>query len=85
MQKIKTATNKEYNILWCGVSSIDGVLRFEVKDLNMLETLAVFTNPEETIELTHIFDNQPRVYHGYTTFKGVDLTNTGIIVSLIGA
>ena len=81
MQKIITATGKEINILWCGVATVDFVLRFEVsKEIQMSEVLTTFTNPEETIELTHVFDEHRTVFHGYTKFKGVDMKPDGSIV-----
>lgn len=81
MQKIITATGKEFSILWCGPSTIDFALRFEVSnDYTMAEILATFTNPEETETLTHDFDNHQTVYNGYTTFKGVDMKPGGSVV-----
>ena len=84
MQKLITATGLEFRIDWCGPSTIDYALRFEVVGSTMTEVLATFTNPEETETLTHIFDEHETVFSGYTTFKGVDMRQNGnIIVALM--
>lgn len=80
MQKIVTATGKEFAVDWCGPSTIDFALRFEVIGANMSEVLATFTNAEETATLTHIFDEKQTVFKGYTTFKGVDMKLSGSVV-----
>lgn len=84
MQKIITATGREFNIVWCGLSTIDLVLRFEVKGETMQDILATFTNQEEIVTLTHVFDELETVYTGYTVFTGVDMKPNGhIVVSLM--
>ncbi len=84
MQKIITATGKEYQVEWCGVSTIDFVLRFEVVNSPMTNILTTFMNPIETAKLTHVFDENRAVYTGFTKFKGVDLKpNDAVVVSLM--
>lgn len=80
MQELVTATGKEITINWCGASTIDFALRFGVPDGNMAELLRIFTNPEETVTLTHHFDEHEAVFTGYTIFKGIDLKIDGEIV-----
>lgn len=80
MQKIITATGKEFKIAWCGPSTIDYALRLEVVGSPMSEVLTTFTDPAETAELTHIFDGKKHVFSGYTKFKGVDMKPSGSIV-----
>lgn len=80
MQKIITATGKEFQVSWCGPSTIDFALRFEVVERTMAEVLTTFINPEETATLTHVFDEHETVFTGYTQFKGVDLKPGGSIV-----
>lgn len=80
MQKIITATGKEFGIDWCGPSTIDFALRFEVVESTMTDVLGTFTDREETAELTHVFDEHKTVFRGYTTFKGVDMKPGGSIV-----
>lgn len=80
MQKIKTATGKEYEVLWCGPSTIDMALRFEVVNVDMNTVIATFTNAKETGRLTHLFDERETVFNNYTQFKGVDLKPDGSIV-----
>lgn len=84
MQKIITATGREFIIVWCGLSTIDLALRFEIKGETMQNILATFTNQEETGILKHIFDELETVYTGYTIFTGVDMKPNGhIVVSLM--
>ena len=84
MQKIITATGLEFNVIWCGLSTKDNALRFEVRGSTMSEVLATFTEPEETATLTYIFDEHETVYTGYTLFIGVDMKQRGtIVVSLM--
>jgi len=80
MQKIITATGKEFEIDWCGPSTIDFALRFEVVKSTMADILEMFTRPEECAELTHVFDEHETVFRGYTKFRGVDLKPSGSIV-----
>lgn len=80
MQEIITATGKEFKIDWCGPSTIDFALRFEVVESTMAEILGTFTNPEECAELTHVFDEHETIFRGYTKFRGVDLKPGGSIV-----
>ena len=80
MQKIITATNKNVDVQWCGVSTIDFALRFAVLGMSMTDVVALFINPEETATITHIFDERSATYTGYTTFIGVNLRPDGAIV-----
>ena len=83
---IITATEKEFNVEWLGLSTIDNVLRFAVKDSDMATVLSVFTDPEETAYLVYVIDNMNNKteYYSFTTFKGVDLLpGNSIVVSLI--
>lgn len=85
MIKLKTATGKEFEIGWIGVSELDGSLRFEVMGANMFELITVFIRPEETATLTRIFDEDEKVFDGFTVFKGVDqkFGDGGIVVALV--
>jgi len=84
MQKVITATGKEFNVNWCGQATIDFVLRFEVVNSTMANILSTFMNPVETEKLTHIFDENRAVYTSFTKFKGVDLKpNDAVVVSLM--
>lgn len=86
MQKIITATGKEYNIEWCGQSTIDFTLRFAVVGTPMPDVISTFIEPSETEKLTHEIDNMGNhaEYIGFTTFRGVDLKPDGsIVVSLV--
>ena len=79
---LRTNSNKEYPIEWVGISDFDGCLRFEVPDAagRLAELFAAFTDPAETETLTRVFDEDRRVFTGYTAFKGIDLKPTGSVV-----
>lgn len=80
---LRTATGKEFDILWDGPSTIDFTLRIAVVNSDMGTIFQVFSDPAETATLTRIWDGIESVYTGYTVFRGVDLQPNGeIIVSL---
>lgn len=86
MQKIITATGKEYQIDWCGQSTIDFALRFAVTGEEMNTIINTFINPSETIQLTHIIDDMGNeiTYNGFTIFRGVDLKpDNSVVVALM--
>ena len=80
MQKITTATGKTFSINWCGPSTIDMALRFAVSGSDIGTVFQVFTDPAETAELTHTFDERETTFHGFTFFKGVNIQPDGEIV-----
>lgn len=83
MQKLITATKKEFTVKWCGVSTFDNALRFEVVNSTMANILPVVMNPEETETLTYMFDEDKMVFIGYTQFKGIEQLRGSVIVSLM--
>lgn len=83
---IVTNTGKEFAVGWCGQSTIDGVLRFAVKDEEMTTVISTFTDTNETAKLVYVVDDMGNrfEYDGFTTFKGVDLMpDNSIVVSLM--
>lgn len=83
MQTITTATGRVFQVGWCGLSTIDYILRFGVKGESMVDVLQVFMDATETESLVHTFDERTNKYDDYTTFRGVDLKPNGeIVVSL---
>lgn len=85
---IITATGKEFNVEWLGLSTIDYVLRFAIKGSDMATILRVFTDSKETSLLIHVIDtmNNRAEYRNFTVFKGVDLNHdNSIVVSLMEA
>jgi hypothetical protein len=80
---LRTATGKEFDILWDGVSTIDFTLRFAVVNSDIATIFKAFSDPSETATLTRIWDGIESVYTGYTIFRGVDMAPDGeIVVSL---
>ena len=84
MMKIITATGKEFPTRWFGVGSIDGVFRAYLLGETMSNVFSVFTNTEETsnISLVHDTMTQPQELSGYIVFQGVSAEADGIIVGL---
>lgn len=83
MKTLQTATGKEFDILWDGVSTIDGALRFAVVNADLDEIHNTFKLAEETETLTRIEDGIESVYTGYTAYRGFDKKVDGEIVVAI--
>lgn len=79
MKYIVTASGIRFRVLWCGLSTIDRALRFEIVNSTMMNVLSVFMNPAETEKLTYTFDEQETVFEGFTRFKGIEQNATGTI------
>lgn len=85
MMTLITATNKEYKIKWMGISDIDDFLRFAIENSDYASLLLVFTNAEETRELTQVLDEKnEKKYIGYTEFKGINVMNESAVITLYG-
>lgn len=80
--KLKTCT-KEYSVIWDGVSSLDGLLRFGITGSTMPELISTFTNTEETAKLD-IADRYEtiRSYSGYTDFYGIVKNGNGFVITM---
>lgn len=80
--KLKTTT-KEFDIIWDGVSDLDGLLRFQTVGSTMQELLTTFMDSEET-EVLKVADSSAviRSYDGYTEFYGIAKNDRGYVVSL---
>ena len=84
MLEVKTAAGKTFPVSWIGISDFDGSLRFEVQGGDLAELFAVFSDPEETVCLTRVFDEDRKDFLGFTKMKGVELMATGnVVVRLI--
>lgn len=80
MLKLLTALGTELTITWIGISELDGSLRFETTETNMATLFSIFSDPEHTKTLTRVFDEDRRIFEGYTGFKGIERMGTGNIV-----
>lgn len=80
MKVLRTATGKEFDLLWDGVSTIDGTLRFAVVNSDMDTIHDTFKRPKETQTLTRIDDGIESIYTGYTDYRGFDRKVDGEIV-----
>lgn len=83
MKILRTATGKEFDILWDGASTIDGALRFAVVNADLDTIHDTFKRPEETQTLTRIVDGIESVYTGYTGYRGFDRKVDGEVVVAI--
>ncbi len=77
---VVTAQGTELPITWIGISELDGSLRFETTETNMATLFSIFSDPEHTRTLTRVFDEDRRIFEGYTGFKGIERMGTGNIV-----
>lgn len=80
--KLKTTT-KEFDIIWDGVSDLDGLLRVKIVGSTMQELLTTFMDSSET-EMLKVADSYAviRSYAGYTEFYGIVKNDIGYVVSL---
>ena len=86
MQKLITALGTEIEILWAGVSTIDGTFRFMVADSDFDTVYSIFSKQEHTKMLTHVFDESGKIYEGFTTlFRIEKMPMGGIVVGMKGA
>lgn len=76
---VQTATN-EFEVRWCGISSIDNSLRFAVVNKTVATLLSVFDDLDETSKITYSFDDVEIEYDGYIAFSGIINQNDGSIV-----
>ena len=80
MLQLKTAQGFTLPVNWIGVSDFDGSLRFETPETNLAMLFSIFSNPEHTITLTRIFDENELTFNGFTAFKGIERMGTGTTV-----
>ena len=80
---VTTVSGDVFNISWIGVASIDGVLRFAVKNSNVQEIIRAFTDAQNCETLISKFDETETMYVGYTVFRGIQINyDNETIVSL---
>ncbi len=80
MIEIRTAQNYTIPVNWIGVSDFDGSLRFETPETDLATLFSVFSDPEHTITLTRIFDEDEKTFSGFTAFKGLERMASGATV-----
>lgn len=77
---LKTANDEQVPIEWIGPSSIDGVLRFGTRSVDVQTLFSIFTKPENCIVLKRIFDENEQIFEGYTVFRGVSVNYDGMAI-----
>lgn len=80
MLTIETAQGTAFPITWIGISDLDGSLRFEAIESDLSLLFGIFSDPEHTRTLTRVFDEDRRVYEGFTTLKGIERMAAGNVV-----
>lgn len=76
---IETATH-EFAATWCGISYLDGYLRFAIVNETSSTLLPVFTDSDETSEIVYVFDDVRTIYNGYSSFVGISYEPDGAII-----
>lgn len=67
MQTIKTAAGVEHLVNWCGVSTLDGMLYFDMDDTRpAAEIVAEFSIPESLATITYTDGVTTLTYLGFT-------------------
>lgn len=82
--KIITATGKEFQARWFGVSTLDGAFRACLIDTDVNTAFAVFTDQRETavISLNRGELAPEEQLKGYTSFQGISTGSDGVTISL---
>lgn len=78
--KLITAKGSEFPILWAGVSTLDGALRFAVVESSLDEIHNTFKDPEKTATLTQDADGVEVGFEGFTDYRGFDKKFDGSVV-----
>lgn len=71
---------EEFEIEWIGVATLDGALRFGIKNADITKLLATFTKPENCTVLTRSFDGEDKTFEGYTVFRGITIDYDGTTI-----
>ena len=83
MIQIILPNGETFEVEWIGVSTIDGVLRFNVINADMTAVLQTFMKPENCSPLVRKFDEDEKTFEGYTVFRGIIVNyDNSMIVSL---
>lgn len=80
---LTTASGKQFDEAWDGISTIDGVLRIGLVGADIDEVHETFKSPAETARLIRTWSGEQSEYAGYTDYRGFIKSPGGeIIVSL---
>ena len=80
MLTLITAQGLSFPLKWIGISDFDGSLRFETTEPDLDRLYSVFTDSAHTVTLTRVFDEDRRVFSGFTFFKGIERMASGNVV-----
>lgn len=73
MSKLITANGEVFEIIWIGVASIDGVLRFCIVNSESSKVFDVFSNSENCKKLVNNNDGIEQIYEDYKIFRGIQV------------
>lgn len=83
MQTLRLKNGKEYQVNWCGVSSLDGILRAEITDSTFCDVAQDFCDKDAISAIDYIVNDVSSVmFNGYTDITGITAGFNGIIVAL---
>lgn len=82
LPQIKLADGSEYDCTLCGYARTTGRLLIEVVGLTLMETIKIFDDPSKTASITMPYDDGNKVYSGFVLLESIDVTDTGVRVSL---
>ena len=84
MDKFKINKGTVYECPFCGLASV-GILYVDLMNMNLVQALEIFNNPENTKHLEYISGSEKVSYEGFTFLIGVERAynnNTAVRVSL---
>lgn len=82
LPQIKLADDSEYDCTLCGYARTTGRLLIEVVGLTLMEAVKIFDDPSKTASITMPYDDGDKVYSGFVVLDSIDVTDTGVRVSL---
>ena len=71
MGKFKINNGTIYECPFCGLASV-GILYVDLMNMNLVQALEVFNNPENTKHLEYISGSEQVSYEGFTFLIGVE-------------
>ena len=84
MPTITLNNDIKYECPFCGLASV-GILYVDLMNMNLVQALEIFNNPENTKHLEYISGSEKVSYEGFTFLIGVEWAynnNTAVRVSL---
>lgn len=77
---LRTMSGKEVELYWLSINAFNDYLVFEVKSNSIVDTFAIFSNPDDLQILTYVFDSIETQYEGFTQLRLINQTGTDRIL-----